>query len=185
MEILLPHYQFSFSEELIMKLNLVLASVLIIGTISTFAPAAFAFPTSDTVPLVGTVASNLDLISTATAGAGTLDLTTPSAQIVKVSSLHIDTNNAAGYKLTVTSGDLVGTNHPTVTPIAYQVEVVNGGAAAASTFGTASGVDYTTSTSAANADGTNDKDLYIKYTPAALQNPDVYTATIGLSVIDN
>lgn len=161
-----------------------IASGLFIGTAVAFSPTAFAADTA-TVILSGTVASTLAITSTTTTEAGTLDLGgeggTASAHIVKVADLAITTNNEQGYTLTVDSGDLTKNGG---TPIAYQVTSVADAATAPASgdFATASGTDYTVGTLVA---GAAPKDLYIKYTPAALQDAGVYGATINLTVADN
>lgn len=162
-----------------------IASGLVLGVTTAFSPAAFA-ATSDTVGLSGTVDSTLTITGSATAGATALNLQgTGNAgveTIVKSADLAIDTNNSAGYTLTVSSGNLV--NATATTPIAYQVTTVADAAAApaAAGFTVASGTNYTVASSAA---GSVPKDLYIKYTPATNQDPGTYTATISVSVVDN
>ncbi|MDZ8186434.1 MAG: hypothetical protein RMX96_16480 [Nostoc sp. ChiSLP02] len=167
-----------------MKLHFALASALVFGASAAFVPAAFAGTTA-TVPISGTVASTLEISATATAGANNLDLTTPSEAIVEVADLAIDTNNSTGYTLTASSGNL--TNSDSATSIPYQVKVVDGTASAPVTgdFTVASGTDLTYATSQANAVGSNGKSLFIKYTPASLQDPGTYNATINLTVVDN
>lgn len=167
-----------------MKLHLALASVLVLSATAAFTPVAFAGTTA-TVPLSGTVTSTLNISATPTTGASTLDLSTASAQIAEVADLAIDTNNSTGYTLTASSGDLA--NPDSATPISYQVKVVDGTASApvSGDFTVASGTDLTYGTSGANASGTNGKSVFIKYTPAALQDPGTYTGTINLSVVDN
>lgn len=160
-----------------------IASGLFIGATAAFSPTAFA-QVAATVPLSGTVTSTLAITSTATAEAGTLDLDgdgTATEHIVKAADMAIATNNEAGYTLTVSSGNLTKTGG---TSIAYQVTTVADAAAAPATGGflVASGTDYTVSTAVA---GSVPQDLYIKYTPAALQDAGIYGATINLSVVDN
>lgn len=160
-----------------------IASGLFIGTAVAFSPTAFA-ATDATVPLSGTVASTLAITSTATAGASILDLDgdgSAAEHIVKVADLAIATNNEQGYILTVTSGNLTKTGG---TPIAYKVTTVTDAAAAPATgdFAIASGSNYTVSSTGF---GSLPKDLYIQYTPAALQDAGAYVATITLNVADN
>ncbi len=160
-----------------------IASGLFIGATAAFSPTAFA-ATDATVPLSGTVASTLAITSTATAGASTLDLDgdgSAAEHIVKVADLAIATNNEQGYTLTVTSGNLTKDGG---TSIAYKVTTVDDAAAAPATgaFTIASGTAYTVPTTAA---GSVPKDLYIQYTPAALQDAGAYVATINLTVADN
>ncbi|MHC5731925.1 MAG: hypothetical protein ACYTXY_49220, partial [Nostoc sp.] len=104
------------------------------------------------------------------AGATALNLggdgSTPTEHIVKVAALAIGTNNEQGYTLTASSGNLTKTGG---TSIAYQVTSVAATTAAPATgdFAVASGTNYTVATAGA---GDAPKDLYIKYTPAALQD---------------
>lgn len=105
-------------------------------------------------------------------------------QTVKIADLAISTNSEQGYKLTMTSatGTLRnGTDGGT--PIAYTVGISED-ANAPSTFASPSGAGYDYTTSGANAPGTGDRDLYIRYTPAALQDPGTYSDTINLTVTD-
>ncbi|MEH2228430.1 MAG: hypothetical protein V7K71_02135 [Nostoc sp.] len=167
-----------------MKLHLVLASALVIGATVASIPAAFAGTTA-TVPISGTVASTLNISAFPTTEAGTLDLSTASDTIVKVADLAIDTNNSTGYTLTASSGNL--SNPDSATPISYQVKVIDSSASApvSGDFTVASGTDLSYGTSGANATGTNGKFLFIKYTPAGLQDPGNYNGTINLTVADN
>lgn len=163
--------------------RVLIASGLVLGATAAFSPTAFA-QTAGTVPLSGTVASTLAITSAATTEAGALDLDgdgTAAEHIVKAADMAIATNNEQGYTLTVSSGNLTKANG---TPIAYQVTTVADAAAAPATGGflVASGTNYTVSTAAA---GSVPRDLYIKYTPAALQDAGAYGATINLTVADN
>jgi len=105
-----------------------------------------------------------------------------SEHIVKVADLAITTDSPNGYTLSVSSGDL--SNADGQTPIAFQVTTVSDGAPApgSAEFTAPSGSNYTMSTSSA---GQADQDLYIRYTPAALQDPGLYSASIALVVSDN
>ena len=154
---------------------LVLSS-LVLGATTLFSAKAMA----DTVTLGGTVASTLTLTTTTLGAAGALNLTTPTPRIVQVADLAISTNNEQGYTLTATSGNLLNLGG---TSIAYQVTTTADTLpAAAGNFAVA---NHTFASSAANAANTNGRDLYIMYTPAALQDPGIYGGTITLSVIDN
>lgn len=141
--------------------------------------AAFA-DTTASVTLGGTVTSSLSIAATPTAAASTLDLS-GGQKVVKVADLAIGTNNEQGLTLTATSGDLTKAGG---TSIAFQVHTVadGAGAPAAGAFVVASGVDYTAGSVAA---GSYDRDLYILYTPAALQDPGAYAGSISLTVTDN
>lgn len=160
---------------------LVLSS-LVLGATTLFSAKAMA-GTTGTVTLGGSVSSTLALTTTPTSAASTLDLTTATQQIVRVADLAISTNNEQGYTLTATSGDLSKTGG---TSIAYQVTTTAAGTAAvASNFTVASGTSYTVASTAANATGTNGRDLSIMYTPASLQDPGSYTGSITVTVADN
>lgn len=160
-----------------------LASSLVLSATAVWAPSAFA----DTVPLEGTVDSTLTLTTTVlTSAANDLPLDVAAAgtqQIIQVADLAISTNNQQGYTLTVSSGDLTKTGG---TPISYQTATTaDTVAASAASFTVASGTPYTYASSAANAVGTGSRDLYIMYTPAALQDPGTYIGSITVTVADN
>lgn len=105
-----------------------------------------------------------------------------SEHIIKVADLAISTDNSTGLSLTVSSGNL--TKAAGITPIAFQVTTVadRAPAPASGEFITPSGSNYTASTATT---GQADKDLYIKYTSAALQDPGPYSVAISLIVTDN
>jgi hypothetical protein len=135
--------------------------------------------TTASVTLGGTVATTLSLTVTATPEAASLDLTTAGPTVVKVADVSMSTNNEQGLTLTATSGDLTKAGG---TPIPFQVTSVADGDAAPTVFAIASGDDYTVGTSVAGADA---QDLYISYSPAALQDPGAYSGSITLTVTDN
>ncbi|MBN8564723.1 hypothetical protein Q2T42_16005 [Leptolyngbya boryana CZ1] len=163
----------------------ILISGLLIGASVLFGSSAKA-DTTGTVPLSGTVNPTLALTATPNGTASALPLDGAAAgaeQIQKVAGLNVETNNTLGYTLTVSSGNLA---EPKGDTIAYQVVVKDTATAAVSgDFQVASGTDYTYATTAANAAVDGNRDLYIRYTPRALQNPGAYTSTINLSVKDN
>jgi len=136
--------------------------------------------TTGTVTLGGTVAANLLIVSTPTGTASALDLT-PGQKLVLVSVLTMSTNNEQGFRLTATSGNLTKAGG---TSIAFKVTSVDATTTApvAGDFTVASGTSYTVD-SGAQA-GSDDQDLYILYTPAALQDPGNYSGSIGLTVTD-
>jgi hypothetical protein len=136
--------------------------------------------TTGTVTLGGTVTSTLTVTSVATSAASTLDLT-PGEKIVKVSDIAMSTNNEQGLTLSATSGNLTKTGGTTIT---FQVTSVPDGDAAPDTgdFAIATGSPYEVGTVVAGGDAV---DLYIKYTPASLQDPGAYSGSIGLTVSDN
>ncbi len=157
---------------------LVLSS-LVLGATTLFSAKAMA----DTVTLNGTVASTLTLVTTPIAAALALPLSTPVQQIVQVADLAISTNNEQGYTVTADSGSLAKTGG---TSIAYQVTTTaDAFPAVAGSFTAASGADHTFASTAANAPSSNGRDLYIMYTPAALQDPGLYVGLITVTVADN
>jgi hypothetical protein len=104
-----------------------------------------------------------------------------STRIVKVAGLSLSTDAASGLTVSITSGALT---RPGGTSITFQVTLVDHDASppALGAFTVASGSPYLFSTGGA---ATVEKDLYIKYTPARLQDPGGYAAAIDLDVIDN
>lgn len=160
-----------------------IASGLFLGAAAAFSPAAFA----DTVNIGGTVAPILSLTTTPEDTNNDLDLDgegTAGEHIVKVANLAVVTNNEQGLTFTVSSGSLAKSGG---TSIPFQVTTVaEGGAAATDNFTVASGTNYTHSTGAGTvAANTKDRDLYIKYTPAALQDPGIYAGSMSVTVADN
>jgi hypothetical protein len=124
------------------------------------------------------------VIAQSTAGATNLALDgrgSASTHIVKVADVSLTTDATNGLTLSITSGSLV---RPGGTPVTFQVALVDDNAAppTASAFTAASGVPYVFATSTVTAIA---KDLYIKYTPAALQDPGGYAASIDIDVGDN
>ena len=159
---------------------LVLSS-LVLGATTLFSAKAMA-NTSTPVNIGGTVASTLALTTAPTFAAGNLPLNGSTQQIIRVAGLGISTNQSLGYTLTASSGSLAKIGG--ATPIAYQVTTTAAGgpAPAAGGFALAS---HTFASSAANAPGSNGRDLYIMYTPAALQEAGAYAGLITVSVVDN
>lgn len=139
--------------------------------------------TTDSVSLSGVVTSTLAITATDTAGAAALDLDgdgSASEHIVKVTDALMTTNNDQGLTLSYSGGNLTKAGGVS---IAYSVLTVADGAAAPLTgdAGWATGA----TTDASSAAGDHVRDLYIKYTPAASQDPGTYTGTISLTVSDN
>src|SRR5512141_2656379 len=91
--------------------------------------------------------------------------------IVRVADVLATTNSANGFTLSISSGSLTKTGGQ---PVAFQVALVDHDTAApsASSFTTNSGASYTLITSGA---ASTDKDLYIKYRSATLQDPGSYS----------
>ncbi|HZH03084.1 MAG TPA: hypothetical protein VEY30_04810 [Myxococcaceae bacterium] len=140
---------------------------------------------ADTVALSGIVASSATVVSTPTAGATALNLAGATEKIVKVADVLLSTNNTTGLTVTITSGNL--TNGTPSANIAYKVTTAGDAATAPLTaaFTTNSGDGYTYSTAGDTEPTSVERDLYIAYTPAALQDPGTYTGTITLTVADN
>jgi hypothetical protein len=153
--------------------NTLVAVASLIGFVSTSLAA-----TTATVPLAGTVTSTLQVTSETTTSAGSLDLMN-GQQIVKVADISMGTNNEQGLTLTVTSGSLTKTGGSS---IPYQVASLADGDNSVPEFAITSGEDYTVGTTAS---GSSDVDLYIKYAPAAAQDPGAYSGQITLTVSDN
>lgn len=121
----------------------------------------------------------------AVAAAGDLPMDgqgTSSTRVVKIADVSFSTASSNGLTVRITSGQL--TNADGRTPVAFRVLLVDDGASApaSSAFTTPSGDLYSFPTSTA---GSAAKDLYISYTPAALQDPGTYTANVDVSVVDN
>jgi hypothetical protein len=119
-----------------------------------------------------------------TAGAITLGLDgrgTASTHIVKVADLSLSTDSPNGLTASISSGTLTS---PGGVPVAFQVALVDDNAPAplASAFTTGSGTLCLFATGGAVVVA---KDLYIKYTPAALQDPGAYAGSIDIDVVDN
>jgi hypothetical protein len=119
------------------------------------------------------------------AGTSSLELDgrgTASTHIVKIAELSLSSDASVGLTLTITSGSLAKADGST--PVTFQVVLVNRAAQApaSAAFTTASGTPYLFSTHSA---GTVEKDIYIKYAPAARQDPGSYSASVDLDVMDN
>jgi hypothetical protein len=105
-----------------------------------------------------------------------------STHIVKVSTLSLATDSNKGFTVTISSGSLAKVD--TQSPIIYQVTTVASGASSPSSadFSVASGNNYTFLASQA---GSQNRDLYILYSPANLQTPGTYSSNIVVSISDN
>ena len=149
--------------------SLVIVSLL---GLSTSAMAA----TGGDVDLAGQVESTLAMTATATAGATSLDMS-PGVHIVKVGDLTMGTNNEAGLTLTNSSGQLTSSgasaiNFSTATVGDEDEAPVSGDFSGGGSFDTIVG-------------GFFERDLYVIYAPASLQNAGTYTGQIDLTVTDN
>lgn len=124
------------------------------------------------------------LNTTATFAASSLALDgegSASTHIVKVADLALSTDNETGLSLTVSSGSIDKIVGP---DIDFQVVTVanNASAPADGDFTVPSGSNYTYATS---GPGSEDRDLYIRYTPASFQDAGNYVGSIHVSVLDN
>lgn len=130
---------------------------------------AFALPTLTTTP--SSNASNLTLD-----GEGST-----SSRIVKVATLTASTINLTGFTLTISSSSIGKSGG---TPIGFQVVTVNSGdpPPTAAEFTVPSGNNYEYATSLA---GTENRDIYIYYTPGILQDPGSYSGSILVNISDN
>lgn len=147
-------------------LQSLLATLMLAATVGEPAVAEVLINTNTT-----DIASRLDLDGEGNA----------STHIVKVADLTIATENPQGLTLTMSSGELL---HPAGEPIAFQIVTVPDGASPPGTgeFTVGFGDNYSFSTTRA---GTQERDIYIQYTPMPLQDPGTYRASIHLTVVEN
>jgi hypothetical protein len=161
--------------------RVLVASGLAVATSGFMGAAAFA-QTTATVLLNGTVASTLAVTATAVNNNG-MNLTTPSVQRVKVADVTMGTNNATGLTLAFGT-DVAFVNANAKTPIPVAVQVLAGASATLPTSGYITTPAPLFQVTAAQAVNTA-YSLFVEYTPAALQDPALYSASIGLTVTDN
>jgi phage tail sheath gpL-like len=163
-------------------------SKLISRTLTAFALAGFLVvpfanaATTGSVTLAGTVDSTLVIVASDTTDASDLDLST-GEKIVLVSELAISTNNDQGFTLTATD-DGAGLTKTGGATISFKVKTVVAGATAPISAAFTDAVGAPTSFGSTAA-GSKNGDLYIKYNPAASQDPGQYDGSIGLTVSDN
>ncbi len=156
------------------------ASGIVVATSGFMASAAFA-GTTGSVPLGGTVVTTLEMAVTPLNNTG-MDLTTPSVQRVKVGDITMGSNNATGLTLSFNSAvNFVNPNAKT--PIAVGVQVLAGASPTLPTSGYITTAGTLSAPAAAQAVNTP-YSLFVEYTPAALQDPGLYSATISLTVLD-
>ncbi|NEQ55556.1 MAG: hypothetical protein F6K11_36485, partial [Leptolyngbya sp. SIO3F4] len=110
------------------------------------------------------------LSTTPTIDAGQLDLDgegSASTHVVKVADIAISTDSGSGLTLTISSGDIDRVDSQ---PISFQITTVADNAAPPNSgdFSTLSGNNYTYTT---NSAGAENRDVYIRYTPRAFQDP--------------
>jgi hypothetical protein len=145
-------------------------SICLVAALALSASApAFAAPSVTAQSVAGATNLALDGVGTAV------------THIVKVADLSLSTDASSGLTVWITSGSMTKVGG---TPVAFQVALVDDGAAppASGAFTTASGASATFATL---GPATVAKDLYIKYTPAALQDPGAYAASIHINAVDN
>jgi len=151
---------------------------IVFGVLTISSAAMASDPTQAFVTLGGTVTSTLEVTPTPTGAATALELMS-GIQIVNVADVEMDTNNEQGLALSASAGNLTKTGG---TSIAYLVtSVTHGGTAPLA--GAFSAGPYTVFSTSTN--GSVLQDLYIKYTPAAQQDPGDYAGEITLNVSDN
>jgi hypothetical protein len=160
--------------------RVLVASGLVVAS-SFMASAAFAGITGS-VPLSGTVATTLAVTATPVNNTS-MNLTTASVQRVKVADVTMGTNNATGLKL-VFDSDVAFVNANAKTPIAVGVQVLAGASPTTPTSAYITSAGTLVTETAAQAVNTP-YSLFVEYTPAALQDPGAYSASIGLTVTDN
>lgn len=142
---------------------------LCLASVASLAQPAVGLPSLSTTATPISTSLNLD-------GEGSA-----STHIVKVADISISTASGSGLTLTLTSGSLTKVNG---SDISFKITTVANDAIAppSSAFTVPSGTSYTYRTEAATSES---RDVYILYTPSALQDPGSYGATINLSVADN
>lgn len=137
--------------------------------LSMIAAPVLALPTLTTSPTSDANNLNLD-------GEGSAK-----TYIVKIADVSFSTDSVNGLTLEVTSDAITKLSG---TDIDFQVVTVADNASKPSQgdFTVPSGSTYTYTTSVA---GSENRDLYILYTPATLQDPGNYAGIITVSVTDN
>ena len=160
--------------------HILVASGLVVAT-SFAASSAFA-GTTGSIPLGGTVNTTLEMVVTPTANTN-MDLTTATVQRIKFGDITMGTNNATGLNLALDSA-VTFTNANSKTPITVGVAVLDGAAPAIPTTGYVTAAGSLIAPNAAQAI-TTPYSLFVEYTPAALQDPSAYSATVNLTVTDN
>jgi hypothetical protein len=154
---------------------------LVAASLVVTSVAAAESSDSAQVNLAGSIASTLQVSAQATAGASTLDLS-PNQKIVKVADLTMSTNNVEGLTVHASSGNLENAEQHA---IAFQVLVGEDEAQeapAATAFTSASGQPFDHEIA---LQGEHLRDLWIKYSPVATDDPGNYTGTINVTVTDN
>jgi hypothetical protein len=146
-------------------IDLTLAAAILIGSTAA-AMASAAVTAQGTLGASGLVLDGRGIAST---------------RIVKVAEISFSTDSQNGVTLSIVSSSLIKAG---ATPVPFQVVVVPRDATVptSTAFTTLSGNPYLVLTSSA---GVAERDLYIMYRTAALQDPGPYSASIDLDVVDN
>lgn len=107
---------------------------------------------------------------------------TSTERIVKVADLQIASDSPLGFTLTVTSGSLSKADGET--PIRFQVVTVAAGdpPPTAAMFTAAPGESHVFRS---DVGGNVTRELYVRYTPAALQDPGTYSHMVSVTAVDN
>lgn len=103
-------------------------------------------------------------------------------QIIKVGTITLNTTSPNGFILNIIASNLI--NSKGETPINIQVTTVSAGSGTPGEGYFTTGANQTYSYFNNNANASETRDLYIKYTPASLQNPGNYNAYINLNIVD-
>ncbi|NJN49343.1 MAG: hypothetical protein HC805_05640 [Alkalinema sp. RL_2_19] len=163
-------------------LSRVLMTAGLVAGVVTLPSTAFAATTAD-VTVGGTVTSTLAVSATPDGAAATgLTMTQGTETIAKIADVAVETNNSTGLTLTVNDGLMTNPDGQT---IAYDVLLVADGAAAPTTGFADGQITYATTGANATAAAEGNRDLYINFTPSALQDPGVYSGTVTMTVADN
>jgi hypothetical protein len=134
-------------------------------------------------PAAAGAATSVSSTPTFAAGALALDgAGSATPRIVKVATVDVQSDAPGGFTLSAWAGALEKATGET--PIPLQVVAVPAGAAAPSAgdFTAPAGAPFTHRSA---QPGAALFDLYIRFTPAALQDPGDYAASVQLSVADN
>ena len=103
---------------------------------------------------------------------------TQSTQIIKVGTISLSTTSENGFTLNISGSNLAKSDGQT--PISIEMTTVPSNDPAPSTGFTQS-YSYQNNTPVAS----ETRDLYIKYTPASLQDPGNYSTFLNLTIGDN
>lgn len=146
-------------------------------------PSIASADTSANIGVGGNVPSTLAITAAADGGATSTSVTTGTETIAKIADLSMETNNSTGLTLTVNAGTVTNGDSETMP---FEVLILEDGASTPATTAFSAGTQ-TYNSGGANASGASIglRDLYIKYKPAALQDPGTYSGTVTVTVADN